>query len=85
MISKYFKGRVYVFFEAMKYFDNYDEAIFLTGDGDYYWLFGYLLEKDKKIKLLAHTKNTAQELKQLFGGAFTDISRLKELLQFLEQ
>ena len=72
-------------FEAMKYFDDYNKAIFLTGDGDYYWLLEYLLEKGKKIKLMAHSKSTAQELKQLFGGEFTDISRLKELLQFNEK
>lgn len=72
-------------FEAMKYFNDYNKAIFLTGDGDYYWLLEYLLEKGKDIKLMAHSKNTAQELKQLFGGEFTDISRLKILLQFNEK
>ena len=69
-------------FEVMKYFNEFDEAIFLTGDGDYYWLLEYLLEKSKKIKLLAHRQSTAKELKQLFGGFFTDLSRLKEILEF---
>ena len=69
-------------FEAMKYLEEFDEAIFLTGDGDYYWLLEYLSEKDKKIKLLAHRQSTAKELKQLFGGSFTDLSRLKEILEF---
>lgn len=71
-------------FEAMKYFNNYDRAIFLTGDGDYYWLLEYLLENKNDIKLIAHAKNTAKDLKQLFGGRFTDISRLKNLLEFLK-
>ena len=72
-------------FEAMKYFNNYDKAVFLTGDGDYYWLLEYLLEKQKEIKLIAHTQSTAKELKKLFGGEFTDISRLKELLEFVSK
>lgn len=69
-------------FEVMKYFVEYDEAIFLTGDGDYFWLLEYLLQSGKKIRLFAHHKSTAKELKQLFGSAFTDISRLKKLLEF---
>lgn len=72
-------------FEAMKYFNDYNEAIFFTGDGDYYWLLEYLLEKEKKIKLIAHSESVAQELKRLFKGEFTDISRLKHLLQFFEK
>lgn len=72
-------------FEAMKYLEEFDEAIFLTGDGDYYWLLEYLLEKDRKIKILAHRQSTAKELKQLFGGSFTDLSRLKEILEFQEK
>lgn len=70
-------------FEAMKYFPQYDEAIFLTGDGDYFWLLEYLLESGKTIRLLAHRECTAKELRQLFGGAFTDLSRLRELLEFV--
>lgn len=72
-------------FEAMKHLNEFDEAIFLTGDGDYFWLLKYLLEKNKKIKLLAHRQSTAKELKKLFGGAFTDISRLKAILEFQEK
>jgi len=72
-------------FEAMKYFDNYEKAIFLTGDGDYYWLLEYLLEKQKEIKLIGHTQSTAKELKKLFSGKFTDISRLKDLLEFIDE
>ena len=71
-------------FEAMKYFDEYDEAIFLTGDGDYFWLLEHLLQSGKKIRLFAHRESMAKELKQLFGGTFTDISRLKQLLEFVK-
>lgn len=69
-------------FEVMKYFNDYDKAIFLTGDGDYYWLFEYLLDKGKDIKLIAHGQNTALDLKKLFGGRFTEISEIRNLLIF---
>lgn len=69
-------------FEAMRDFGEYDEAIFLTGDGDYFWLLEYLLQTGKTIRLLAHRHCTAKELRQLFKGEFTDLSRLKELLEF---
>lgn len=71
--------------EAMKYLSEYTQAIFLTGDGDYYWLFEHLLENGKKIKLIAHRESTAKELKQLFGGEFTDLSRLKNILEFVSK
>ena len=72
-------------FEAMKYSNEYQKAIFLTGDGDYYWLFEDLLKRGKDIKLIAYRTSAARELKQLFGGGFTDISRLKHLLKFQEK
>lgn len=72
-------------FEAMKYLGEYDKAIFLTGDGDYYWLFEDLLQREKNIKLIAYQKSTARELKQLFGGGFTDLSRLRHLLELQQK
>ncbi len=67
-------------FEAMLYFKEYSSAIFLTGDGDFYWLLEFLKGK-KKIKLMACWANTAHELKELFGEEFTDFSRLGKLLE----
>jgi len=72
-------------FEAMKYINEYQKAIFLTGDGDYYWLFEDLLKRGKDIKLVAYRTSTARELKQLFGGGFTDISRLKVFLSLRQE
>lgn len=72
-------------FEAMKFIMEYNEVIFLTGDGDYFWLLEYLLETGKKIRLFAHKESAAKELKQLFGGRFTDISRLKKILEFQQK
>lgn len=72
-------------FEVMRYAQEFDEAIFLTGDGDYFWLFEYLLQSGKKIQLFGHRKRTARELRQLFGGSFADLSRLSQLLSLVEK
>lgn len=68
--------------EAMKNSVNYDTAVFITGDGDYYWLFEYLLSQKKKINLLGFYHNTAKELKQLFEGNFIGIEDLRKALEF---
>lgn len=70
-------------FEAMRYYNEYEKAIFLTGDGDYFWLFEYLLENGKDISLFAHRDSTARELRQLFGPRFTDLTPLRRILEFL--
>src|SRR3989338_9941399 len=69
-------------FEMMKYFAKYDNAVVLSGDGDYYWVLEYLLLNKKSVKLIAHTKSTARELKKLFGEKFTDLSRIKNKIEF---
>lgn len=69
-------------FEMMKYFSQYDNAVVLSGDGDYYWVLEYLLLNKKSVKLIAHTKSTARELKKLFGEKFTDLSRIKNKIEF---
>ena len=66
--------------EAMKHMKNYKRAVFITGDGDYYWLFEQLLSQKKDIKLLSFHHNTAKELKSLFGSNFTDLGRDKDML-----
>lgn len=42
-------------FEAMQLSSDYTGAIFLTGDGDYFWLLEYLLKIRKEIRLMAHS------------------------------
>jgi uncharacterized LabA/DUF88 family protein len=69
-------------FEAMRFIYNYESAIFLTGDGDYYWLLEYLLKSGKKIKLFGHRHSTAKELKKLFGEKFNDIGRIREVIEY---
>ncbi len=40
---------------AMKEMPNYEKAVIVSGDGDFYSLVEYLLEKDKLLKLLTPT------------------------------
>jgi uncharacterized LabA/DUF88 family protein len=37
---------------AMKEFNNYDKAIIVSGDGDFYCLVEYLVQKNKLLKLM---------------------------------
>lgn len=67
-------------FEAMRYYNDYDSAIFLTGDGDYFWLFEYLLQNKKNIRLLGHSTNTARDLKQLSGHSFIPLENIRHLV-----
>jgi len=67
-------------FEAMRFSSEYNSAIFLTGDGDYFWLLEYLLEVGKNIRLIGHSINTARDLKRLFGSSFIPLENIKHLV-----
>ena len=69
-------------FEMMLYFKEYDKAIIMTGDGDFFWVLEYLIRSKKYITLIAHSKTTAQELKKLFGGYFTDLVKIKQIVEY---
>ncbi len=72
-------------FEAMRDLTEYGCAIFMTGDGDYFWLFEYLLEEKGHITLLAHPKSTARELRRLFGYKFQNIEDIKNQIERREE
>ena len=42
---------------AMIEYANYDKALIVTGDGDFYCLVEYLLKQDKLLKLMIPNKN----------------------------
>lgn len=68
-------------FEMMKHYPYYKRLIVFTGDGDFYWVLEYLKTK-KNVHLIAHSRSTAKELKELFAGDFTDIQDIKRHLIF---
>jgi len=47
---------------SMIEYPNYDKALIVTGDGDFYCLVDYLLKKDKLLKLMVPNKNRFSSL-----------------------
>jgi uncharacterized LabA/DUF88 family protein len=43
-------------------YDNYDKALIVTGDGDFYCLVDYLVKKDKLLKLMVPNRNKFSSL-----------------------
>jgi len=71
-------------YEMMRYLNNYTDMIVFTGDGDYYWVLEYLLQKKNTLKLFGSRGTVAQELKQLLKGNITDLQLLKEVVNLKE-
>lgn len=69
-------------FEAMQCQEEYDRAVFLTGDGDFFWMLEYLAKWKEKIWLLASPRKTAKELKKLFGPDFANLDNLRPRLEY---
>lgn len=61
--------------------DKYDQAIVLTGDGDFLPLFEYLKKEKKEITIIAFPKSTARELKKFAGGRFIGLTNERYLLE----
>lgn len=47
---------------AMVEYDNYDKALIVTGDGDFYCLVDYLTKNDKLLKLMIPNKDRFSSL-----------------------
>ena len=47
---------------ALIEYDNYDKALIVTGDGDFYCLVDYLVKKDKLLKLMVPNRNKFSSL-----------------------
>lgn len=58
-------------------YPEYNKAIIVTGDGDFYCLIKYLIKKDKLKKVLVPNKNR-------YSALFKKISRKKEGYKFFE-
>lgn len=71
-------------FDIMRMKDEFDEAMILSGDGDFAILLKHLMEIGKKITVLARSERTAKEIRQLAKGDFRDFHYLKYLIGFKE-
>ena len=69
-------------FYAMENSDKFDRVLFLSGDGDFEILLKYFLKLKKLIIVIANSKRTAHEIKQLNGIQFNDLGVLKSTIEF---
>ncbi|MBI4058214.1 NYN domain-containing protein [Candidatus Gottesmanbacteria bacterium] len=69
-------------FELMRYMEQYQEAVILSGDGDFVVVLKYLMSMKRKIYILARAERTARDIRQLVGDKFMDFTRLRHKLEF---
>jgi uncharacterized LabA/DUF88 family protein len=63
--------------------NNFDKAIIVSGDGDFYCLIDYLEEKNKLLKLLVPTKRFSGLLRRFNQGNFIGrVDLLKKSLEY---
>lgn len=71
--------------QAMIEFPNYEKALIVTGDGDFYCLVKYLKEKNKLLKILVpNSKKYSGLLKKSAGNNLAFMNELKKKLEFKE-
>lgn len=68
-------------FDMMRYMSQYNEAVVLSGDGDFAPILEYLKRKKKKIWLLARSERTAREMRELAGKDFVDFKSIRKEIE----
>ena len=68
-------------FYAMRDREEFNRAIFLTGDGDFEILLHYFVKEKKEIIVIANAKRTAREIKRMEEIRFDDMGSLKNTLK----
>ncbi|PIR40325.1 MAG: hypothetical protein COV33_00350, partial [Candidatus Zambryskibacteria bacterium CG10_big_fil_rev_8_21_14_0_10_34_34] len=68
-------------FEMMKIKDEYNKAVVLTGDGDFFWVLDYLKGIKEKIWLIGMADRTAKELTKLFGPSFIHLGNVRNSIE----
>ncbi len=69
-------------FDLMKYIDDYNGVLILSGDGDFIVVLKHLRKIGKDVTILARAERTAREIRQFAGSNFRDFNYLRELLKF---
>ena len=67
---------------AMIEYQNYDKALIVTGDGDFYCLVDYLRKNNKLLKLMIPNKNRFSSLLRRMMPHIVFMNNLKERLQY---
>jgi len=72
-------------FYLMKEENNFEQAVILSGDGDFLPVLKYLRDKSKEVIILARGPRAAREVRQFAASKFRDFEYLKYLLKFDEK
>ncbi len=67
---------------AMIEFSNYDQAVIVTGDGDFHCLVEHLKKHSKLCRLLIPNKEKYSALLRRFGGDMAFVSDLRAKLEY---
>ncbi len=63
-------------------YNNYDRALIITGDGDFYCLVDHLLKNDKLLKLMIPNRNRFSSLFRKLIPHVIFINNLREMLEY---
>ncbi len=63
-------------------YDNYDKALIVTGDGDFYCLIDYLQNNEKLLKLMVPDKNRFSSLFRKVIPHIIFMNNLRNLLEY---
>lgn len=67
---------------AMIEYSNYDKAVIVTGDGDFYCLIEYLIKQNKLLKLIIPDQNQYSSLLRKFMKSVVFMNNLKGKLEY---
>jgi uncharacterized LabA/DUF88 family protein len=70
---------------AMIEYQNYDKALIVAGDGDYYCLVDYLITKDKLLKLMIPDKNSFSSLFRKMMPHIAFMNDLRKKLRYAKR
>lgn len=68
-------------FHLMKESNNFDQALILSGDGDFLPVLKHLRGIGKQVIILGRAARTAKEIRQFAGSNFRDFEYLKNQIQ----
>ena len=68
--------------QAMVEYPNYDKAVIVSGDGDFYCLVKYLMNKGKLLKLMVPDDSQFSSLLREFVAYIVGINKLKNKLGY---
>jgi uncharacterized LabA/DUF88 family protein len=64
---------------------NYDQALIVTGDGDFYCLVEYLTKQEKLLKLMVPNEDSYSSLFRKFSPFMVFMNNLKTKLEYKKQ